>query len=96
MKRIFQRFDTNKDGYIEMSGLVSLLMINSPDQDKGLLLNRVMNIFHLYSGFVEGDKGLNCDGLFKLYDSGIDSLDDDFEKLNLKLKPFEEYELAQR
>ncbi|GKA29619.1 serine-threonine/tyrosine-protein kinase catalytic domain-containing protein [Tanacetum coccineum] len=96
VKRIFQRFDLNKDGYLEMCQLERILMINSPNQENELLTYRVKNIFHLYSGFIEGDKGLNCDGLFKLYGSGIDCLDDDFEKLNLTLNLLNENEIALR
>ncbi|GKC14107.1 serine-threonine/tyrosine-protein kinase catalytic domain-containing protein, partial [Tanacetum coccineum] len=95
-RRIFQQFDVNRDGCLDMLELYTLLMICNPDQDEEQLKNNAINVLCLYGEFIDGEGGINCDGLFKFYDSGIDSLDDDFEKLNLKLKPLEDYELALR
>ncbi|GJW84369.1 hypothetical protein Tco_0157514 [Tanacetum coccineum] len=72
------------------------LSFNSHEQDQELLFNSALNFSYLYRRFIEGGKGLNCDGLFQLYSSGIDSLDDDFEILNLTLKPLDKNELAPR
>ncbi|GKC42967.1 serine-threonine/tyrosine-protein kinase catalytic domain-containing protein [Tanacetum coccineum] len=91
VKRIFQRFDMNQNGYLDKLELACFLEIYSPDQETELQLLEVKNIFHLYSGFIEGDKGLNCDGLFKLYGSGIESVE--YYNLNQNLQQITKMQL---
>lgn len=95
MKRILQRYDINKDGCLNREELANFLVFHNPNSGHQIV-NNINNIFHTYEEFVDGGKGLTCDGLFWAYGYGIDNLDVDFEKLHLDLKPFDEKKTALR
>ncbi|GKB35776.1 serine-threonine/tyrosine-protein kinase catalytic domain-containing protein [Tanacetum coccineum] len=90
VKRILQRFDINKDGCLNEEELTIFLSLVKGLGDEEELTENI-NIFCPYAKFYKGEKSLNCDGLFRV-GYGINSLDVDFEKLCLNLKPLDETE----
>ncbi|PWA57209.1 serine-threonine/tyrosine-protein kinase catalytic domain-containing protein [Artemisia annua] len=92
----FRTTERNKDGCLNEEELFLFLAIVKSPQDVEEHKENIDNIVFLYGEVFEGEKGLNCDGLFRVYGYGIDSLDVDFEKLCLNLKPLDETETTLR
>lgn len=99
VKRIFQRFDVNGDGGLNTEEFADFIVFTNPqyinyNEDK--LSSLVDEVFTLLRKFINGEKGLTCEGLVHNYDYGIDSLDADFENLRLDLKSLNDEEVALR
>ncbi|CAL5418390.1 unnamed protein product [Camellia sinensis] len=87
VKRIFQQFDSDKDGGLnreEMSALV--VAVNPRVKFSDEQINAILDeVFKTYSEFINGDKGLTFDGLLRTYDDGAGDVDRDFDALGLDL-----------
>lgn len=89
MKRIFQQFDSNRDGGLNREEMASLVVAVNPrvkfsDEQINAILDEV---FKTYGDFIDGEKGLTYDGLLRTYDDGAGDVDRDFDALGLELKP---------
>lgn len=88
VKRIFQQFDTNRDGGLnrqEMSGLV--VAVNPRVKFSDEQINAILDeVFRTYGEFIDGEKGLTYDGLLRTYDDGAGDVDRDFDALGLDFK----------
>ncbi|KAK1409767.1 hypothetical protein QVD17_36296 [Tagetes erecta] len=84
VKRVFQRFDRNKDGGLNKEELEALILATNShlkysSQEQ---INRELDkVFHLYDKFIDGEKGLTYDGLLRIYDEDGD-IDRDFEEFS--------------
>ncbi|XVF73852.1 hypothetical protein PTKIN_Ptkin13bG0014800 [Pterospermum kingtungense] len=87
VKRIFQQFDTNRDGGLnreEMSALV--VAVNPRVKFSDEQINAILDeVFRTYGEFIDGEKGLTYDGLLRTYDDGAGDVDRDFDALGLEL-----------
>lgn len=94
---MFERFDLNGDGGLDKWELGILLLKRNPrNEAPEKVPSYVDKMFRWYAKYIDGDKGLTCDGLLRTYDHGIDSLDVDFETLGLELRTSTETEDASR
>lgn len=89
VKRIFQQFDTNRDGGLNREEMASLVVAVNPrvkfsDEQINAILDEV---FRTYGEFIDGEKGLTYDGLLRTYDDGAGDVDRDFDALGLEFKP---------
>lgn len=89
VKRIFQQFDTNRDGGLNRDEMAALVVAVNPrvkfsDEQINAILDEV---FRTYGEFIDGEKGLTYDGLLRTYDDGAGDVDRDFDALGLELKP---------
>ncbi|KAI3861533.1 hypothetical protein MKW98_000485 [Papaver atlanticum] len=89
VKRIFQQFDTNKDGGLNREEMASLVVAVNPrvkfsEEQISAILDEV---FKTYGEFIDGDKGLTQEGLLRTYDDGAGDVDRDFDALGLELNP---------
>lgn len=89
VKRIFEQFDSNRDGGLNRQEIAALVVAVNPrvkfsDEQINAILDEV---FKTYSEFLEGEKGLTYDGLLRTYDDGAGDVDRDFDALGLELKP---------
>ncbi|KAL9229187.1 hypothetical protein vseg_004680 [Gypsophila vaccaria] len=87
VRRIFDQFDTNKDGGLNRAEMASLVVAVNPrvkfsDEQINAILDEV---FRTYSEFIDEMKGLTYEGLMRTYDDGAGDVDRDFEALNLEL-----------
>ncbi|KAL3642101.1 hypothetical protein CASFOL_012916 [Castilleja foliolosa] len=92
VKRIFQQFDTNRDGGLNRDEMEALVIAVNPrvkfsDEQISAILDEV---FRTYGEFIDGEKGLTFDGLLRTYDDGAGDVDRDFDALGLDLKPLED------
>ncbi|KAL6504435.1 hypothetical protein OROGR_026358 [Orobanche gracilis] len=92
VKRIFQQFDTNRDGGLNRDEMAALVVAVNPrvkfsDEQISAILDEV---FRTYGEFIDGEKGLTFDGLLRTYDDGAGDVDRDFGALCLELKPLED------
>ncbi|KAK6130998.1 hypothetical protein DH2020_035261 [Rehmannia glutinosa] len=92
VKRIFQQFDTNRDGGLNREEMSALVVAVNPrvkfsDEQISAILDEV---FRTYGEFIDGEKGLTFDGLLRTYDDGAGDVDRDFDALGLELKPLED------
>ncbi|KAL0369114.1 UNVERIFIED_CONTAM: putative TPR repeat-containing protein [Sesamum calycinum] len=92
VKRIFQQFDTNRDGGLNREEMAALVVAVNPrvkfsDEQISAILDEV---FRTYGEFIDGEKGLTFDGLLRTYDDGAGDVDRDFDALGLELKPLED------
>nr|GEX70370.1 uncharacterized TPR repeat-containing protein At1g05150-like [Tanacetum cinerariifolium] len=94
---MFERFDFNEDGGLDKEELGRLILSRNPHY-KALedVRSYVDKVFRWYAKYIDGDKGLTCDGLLRTYDHGIYSLDVDFEMLGLELGSSMETQNASR
>ncbi|GKE47348.1 uncharacterized TPR repeat-containing protein-like protein, partial [Tanacetum coccineum] len=94
---MFEQFDLNGDGGLDKRELGILLGKKTPHIEAlEEVRSYVDKVFRWYAKYIDGDKGLTCDGLLRTYDHGIDSLDVDFETLVLELRTSTETENASR
>ncbi|CAL5332196.1 unnamed protein product [Camellia sinensis] len=89
VKRIFQQFDSNRDGGLNREEMAALVVAVNPrvkfsDEQINAILDEV---FKTYAEFIDGEKGLTYDGLLRTYDDGAGDVDRDFDALGLELKP---------
>ncbi|XP_058220707.1 uncharacterized TPR repeat-containing protein At1g05150-like [Rhododendron vialii] len=89
VKRIFQQFDSNRDGGLNREEMAALVVAVNPrvkfsDEQINAILDEV---FKTYGEFIDGEKGLTYDGLLRTYDDGAGDVDRDFDALGLELKP---------
>eukprot|EP00252_Welwitschia_mirabilis_P015609 TRINITY_DN3445_c0_g1_i1.p1 TRINITY_DN3445_c0_g1~~TRINITY_DN3445_c0_g1_i1.p1 ORF type:complete len:855 (+),score=209.89 TRINITY_DN3445_c0_g1_i1:211-2775(+) len=87
VKRIFMRFDNNKDGRLNREEMAALVIAVNPrvkfsDEQIAAILDEV---FRTYGDYIDGDKGLSLEGLLRTYDDGAGDIDRDFEALGLEL-----------
>ncbi|KAK8585153.1 hypothetical protein V6N13_139091 [Hibiscus sabdariffa] len=87
VKRIFQQFDTNRDGGLNRDEMAALVVAVNPrvkfsDEQINAILDEV---FRTYGEFIDGEKGLTYDGLLRTYDDGAGDVDRDFDALGLEL-----------
>ncbi|KAK6938908.1 hypothetical protein RJ641_032416 [Dillenia turbinata] len=87
VKRIFEQFDTNKDGGLNREEMAALVVAVNPrvkfsDEQINAILDEV---FRTYGEFIDGEKGLTFDGLLRTYDDGAGDVDRDFDALGLEL-----------
>ncbi|OAY50637.1 uncharacterized TPR repeat-containing protein At1g05150 [Manihot esculenta] len=87
VKRIFQKFDSNRDGGLNREEMAALVVAVNPrvkfsDEQINAILDEV---FRTYGEFIDGDKGLTYDGLLRTYDDGAGDVDRDFDALELEL-----------
>ncbi|WCJ34948.1 Calcium-binding tetratricopeptide family protein [Euphorbia peplus] len=87
VKRIFQKFDGNRDGGLNRDEMAALVVAVNPrvkfsDEQINAILDEV---FRTYAEFIDGDKGLTYDGLLRTYDDGAGDVDRDFDALELEL-----------
>ncbi|XP_050205759.1 uncharacterized TPR repeat-containing protein At1g05150-like [Mercurialis annua] len=87
VKRIFQKFDANKDGGLNREEMAALVVAVNPrvkfsDEQISAILDEV---FRTYGEFIDGEKGLTFDGLLRTYDDGAGDVDRDFDALELEL-----------
>ncbi|GAY42981.1 hypothetical protein CUMW_071100 [Citrus unshiu] len=87
VKRIFQQFDTNRDGGLNREEMAALVVAVNPrvkfsDEQINAILDEV---FRTYGEFIDGEKGLTYDGLLRTYDDGAGDVDRDFDALGLEL-----------
>lgn len=92
VKKIFEQFDANRDGGLNREEMAALVVAVNPrvkfsDEQINAILDEV---FRTYGEFIDGEKGLNFDGLLRTYDDGAGDVDRDFDALGLELKPLEE------
>ncbi|KAI3799551.1 hypothetical protein L1987_34850 [Smallanthus sonchifolius] len=86
VRGIFQLFDQNKDGGLnkeELEALFGATISGLCSQEQ--ISSGANEVFRSYSGFIDGERGLTCDGLLQIYeDEG--GLDTDYDVLALRLK----------
>ncbi|KDP38589.1 hypothetical protein JCGZ_04514 [Jatropha curcas] len=87
VKRIFQKFDSNRDGGLNREEMAALVVAVNPrvkfsDEQINAILDEV---FRTYGEFIDGEKGLTYDGLLRTYDDGAGDVDRDFDALELEL-----------
>ncbi|KAJ9186502.1 hypothetical protein P3X46_002067 [Hevea brasiliensis] len=87
VKRIFQKFDSNRDGGLNREEMAALVVAVNPrvkfsDEQINAILDEV---FRTYGEFIDGDNGLTYDGLLRTYDDGAGDVDRDFDALELEL-----------
>ncbi|KAF9602146.1 hypothetical protein IFM89_025313 [Coptis chinensis] len=87
VKKIFQKFDKNKDGGLNTKEMSSLVISVNPrvqfsDEQITAILEEV---FRTYHEFIDVNKGLSFEGLLRTYDDGAGDVDRDFDALELKL-----------
>ncbi|KAI3799550.1 hypothetical protein L1987_34849 [Smallanthus sonchifolius] len=90
VRRIFQLFDRNEDGGLNKEELEALLVAINFDLkhcSQETISSSTDKVFCLYDKFIDGEKGLTCYGLLRIYDDGDGDLDLDYEKLGLNVKP---------
>ncbi|OWM75011.1 uncharacterized TPR repeat-containing protein At1g05150-like [Punica granatum] len=87
VKRIFQQFDSNRDGGLNREEMAALVVAVNPrvkfsDEQINAILDEV---FRTYGEYIDGEKGLTYDGLLRTYDDGAGDVDRDFDALGLEL-----------
>lgn len=90
MKKIFDKFDVNKDGHLDMTELVEWVKALEPE-----LNNNVQSIqFKLssyltpnYYAVLAGNVSLNYIGFTRIYAQGFRNVDHDFNSLGLQFQP---------
>ncbi|KAK4751386.1 hypothetical protein SAY87_004868 [Trapa incisa] len=87
VKRIFQQFDSNRDGGLNREEMAALVVAVNPrvkfsDEQIKAILDEV---FRTYGEYIEGEKGLTYEGLLRTYDDGAGDVDRDFDALGLEL-----------
>nr|AGC51780.1 cold regulated protein 15b [Manihot esculenta] len=87
VKRIFQKFDSNRDGGLNREEMAALVVAVNPrvrfsDEQINAILDEV---FRTYGEFIDGEKGLTYEGLLRTYDDGAGDVDRDFDALELEL-----------
>ncbi|KAE8656431.1 ATP binding microtubule motor family protein, putative isoform 1 [Hibiscus syriacus] len=87
VKKIFQQFDTNRDGGLNRDEMAALVVAVNPrvkfsDEQINAILDEV---FRTYGEFIDDEKGLTYDGLLRTYDDGAGDVDRDFDALGLEL-----------
>ncbi|KAM0950920.1 putative EF-hand domain, tetratricopeptide-like helical domain superfamily, EF-hand domain pair [Dioscorea sansibarensis] len=88
VRRIFDRFDVNRDGGLDRAEMAALVIAVNPrvkfsDEQISAILDEV---FRTYSDFIlPHDRGLSFDGLLRTYDDGAGDVDRDFDALGLNL-----------
>ncbi|XP_068640603.1 uncharacterized TPR repeat-containing protein At1g05150-like [Aristolochia californica] len=87
VKKIFQQFDSNRDGGLNRQEMAALVVAVNPgvkfsDEQINAILDEV---FRTYGEFIDGEKGLTYDGLLRTYDDGAGDVDRDFDALGLDL-----------
>ncbi|KAK9164381.1 hypothetical protein Syun_005283 [Stephania yunnanensis] len=85
VKKIFEKFDVNRDRGLNSEEMAALVMAANPrikfnDYQIEAILNE---IFRVYGDFMDGEKGLTCQGLLKTYDDGAGDVDRDLIALGL-------------
>ncbi|EEF52668.1 uncharacterized TPR repeat-containing protein At1g05150 [Ricinus communis] len=87
VKRIFQKFDTNKDGGLNREEMAALVVaVNPRVKFSEEQINAILDeVFRTYGEFIDGEKGLTFDGLLRTYDDGAGDVDRDFDALELEL-----------
>ncbi|XP_051150902.1 uncharacterized TPR repeat-containing protein At1g05150-like [Andrographis paniculata] len=88
VRKIFQQFDTNRDGGLNREEMAALVVAVNPrvkfsEEQISAILDE---IFRTYGEFIDGEKGLTFDGLLRTYDDGAGDVDRDFDALGLDLK----------
>ncbi|KAE8731379.1 ATP binding microtubule motor family protein, putative isoform 1 [Hibiscus syriacus] len=83
VKRIFQKFDNDRDGGLNRVEMAALVVAVNPrvkfsDEQINAILDEV---FRTYGEFIEGERGLTYDGLLRTYDDGAGDVDRDFDTL---------------
>ncbi|XAR61688.1 hypothetical protein NMG60_11016178 [Bertholletia excelsa] len=96
VKRIFQQFDSNRDGGLNRDEMKALVIAVNPrvkfsDEQINAILDE---IFKTYGEFIDGEKGLTYEGLLRTYDDGAGDVDRDFDALGLELRPDDAGELV--
>ncbi|XP_020104617.1 uncharacterized TPR repeat-containing protein At1g05150-like [Ananas comosus] len=89
VRRIFERFDANRDGGLNREEMAALVVAVNPrvkfsDEQISAILDEV---FRTYAEFIRPDSGLSLDGLLRTYDDGAGDVDRDFDALSLRLDP---------
>nr|XP_009615401.1 katanin p60 ATPase-containing subunit A1-like isoform X3 [Nicotiana tomentosiformis] len=90
MKKIFDKFDVNKDGHLDMTELVEWVKALEPE-----LNNNVQSIQFKLSSFLTpnyyavlaGNVSLNYIGFTRIYAQGFRNVDHDFNSLGLQFQP---------
>ncbi|GMH16688.1 hypothetical protein Nepgr_018529 [Nepenthes gracilis] len=97
VKRIFLEFDTNKDGGLNREEMAALVVaVNARVKFSDEQINAIIDeVFRTYDEFIDGDEGLNFDGLLRTYDDGAGDVDRDFEALDLDLIDEDDNETAE-
>ncbi|KAL7128148.1 hypothetical protein ABFS83_14G296800 [Erythranthe nasuta] len=92
VKRIFQQFDTNRDGGLSRDEMAALVVAVNPRVKFSVeQISAILDeVFRTYGDFIDGEKGLTFDGLLRTYDDGAGDVDRDFDALGLELKPLED------
>ncbi|KAK6939385.1 hypothetical protein RJ641_028916 [Dillenia turbinata] len=87
VKRIFDQFDTNKDGGLNREEMAALVVaVNARVKFSDEQINAILDeVFRTYGEFIYGEKGLMFDGLLRTYDDGAGDVDRDFDALGLEL-----------
>eukprot|EP00252_Welwitschia_mirabilis_P015610 TRINITY_DN3445_c0_g1_i2.p1 TRINITY_DN3445_c0_g1~~TRINITY_DN3445_c0_g1_i2.p1 ORF type:complete len:848 (+),score=227.33 TRINITY_DN3445_c0_g1_i2:499-3042(+) len=88
VRKIFLRFDGNKDGGLNREEMAALVIAVNPrvkfsDEQISAILDEV---FRTYGDYIDGDKGLSLEGLLRTYDDGAGDIDRDFDALGLHLE----------
>ncbi|KAH0455522.1 hypothetical protein IEQ34_015554 [Dendrobium chrysotoxum] len=87
VKKIFDRFDVNRDGGLnreEMSALV--VAVNPRVKFTDDQLNAILDeVFRTYADFISPSSGLSLQGLLSTYDDGAGDVNRDFSTLSLQL-----------
>ncbi|KAK4354055.1 hypothetical protein RND71_026249 [Anisodus tanguticus] len=85
LKKIFDKFDTNKDEHLGMTEMLAWIMAVEPSLNNDL--RRVpffLSMFLVtYSPFLVGSKGLSYTGFTRIYMDGHRNVDHDFNTLGL-------------
>lgn len=89
MKRIFQRFDINRDGVLQRQELANFFAVTNTNYSQEQIQNNIDSLFLSYGEFANGEKVLTCDGMLRAYNYGVDYLNVHFEMLRLDFKSFD-------
>ncbi|KAK9164382.1 hypothetical protein Syun_005284 [Stephania yunnanensis] len=89
VKRIFNHFDLNGDGSLNVSEIAALFVsVNQRELEfnNDYQITDINNEINLnYGSFFNGEKGLSLEGLRRSYEDRVEDLDRDFEALGLSL-----------
>ncbi|XP_071924090.1 uncharacterized TPR repeat-containing protein At2g32450-like [Coffea arabica] len=87
VKRIFHRFDANRDGGLNRDEVAALVVATNPMvKFSAYEIDAMSNeAFRSYARFIHGEKGLTLEGLLISYDDGAGDIDRDFDVLGLDL-----------
>ncbi|PWA52196.1 serine-threonine/tyrosine-protein kinase catalytic domain-containing protein [Artemisia annua] len=78
-----------RDGCLNREELTALLRAKTPKKmySKEETRDLIDRIFHLYNEFIDGNKGLTCDGMLRSYDDGNGDLDSEYSALAVHYRP---------